>query len=125
MPDEQQLHRPGREAEFRLTHRRISQRFVHCAVAPPSTEMAWPFTKDEASEQSQTTASAISDASANRRIGETSVSAFSNFGFSAMRSSIMAVRTVPGQTALTRMPLRPYSTAAAFVRPTTPCFDAT
>ena len=97
----------------------------HCATAPPSTGSAWPFTNDAASEHSQTTASPTSFASASLRIGETLRRASSIFGLAARRCCIISVRTVPGQTAFTRMPLRPYSMAAALVSPTTPCFDAT
>ena len=41
-----------------------------------------------------------------------------------MARSTMAVRMIAGQTALTRMPLRAYSTAAVRVSPTTACLLA-
>ena len=42
----------------------------------------------------------------------------------AMNDCSIVVSVEPGSTALTRMPCRAYSCAAAFVRPTTPCFAA-
>jgi hypothetical protein len=39
-------------------------------------------------------------------------------------SATMGVSMAPGQTALMRMPLEAYSSAALFVSPSTPCLDA-
>ena len=39
-------------------------------------------------------------------------------------SATMGVSIVPGHTAMTRTALEPYSNAARFVRPITPCLDA-
>lgn len=82
------------------------------------------MTKLDNGDVSHSTASAISRGSAMRAIGEAaSSSSISMFG-SSSTSLTMGVRVNPGAIALTRIPLRPCSTAAVRVSPTTPCFAA-
>ena len=45
-------------------------------------------------------------------------------GSLATMPATMGVSMAPGQTALMRMPLEAYSSAALFVSPSTPCLDA-
>ena len=98
---------------------------IYCAVKPPSTVNVAPFVKDDASEQSHKTASATSSASPRRLLGLLpTMPSLSNLGKVSMARSTIAVRMTAGQTALTRIPLRAYSTAAERVSPTTPCLLA-
>jgi hypothetical protein len=50
-----------------------------------------------------------------------------SFSISALRSMearSIGVSVLPGQMALTRTPVRAFSTAAVLVSPSTPCFEA-
>src|SRR5712691_12949748 len=102
----------------------VSHGLLYCATNPPSTVMVCPVTNDAASEQSHTTASAISSGVPTRPIGSLAM-------MRALRSgllkplSVMGVWITPGQTQLTRIPCCAYSNAAVFVSPTTPCLLAT
>ena len=49
---------------------------------------------------------------------------FSSVSSSPAKPRSIGVRTLPGSTALTRMPCRATSRAADLVSPMTPCFDA-
>jgi hypothetical protein len=49
---------------------------------------------------------------------------FHGVRFLANMSATIGVSIVPGQTALMRIPLEAYSSAALFVSPITPCLDA-
>ena len=68
-------------------------------------------------EQSHTAAAAISPGSAMRPSGTVRSS-------SSLTAEVMPVRVTPGAIALTRIPVPPSSTAAARVRPCTPCLAA-
>ena len=97
----------------------------HGMVYPPSTGSAIPITNDAASEHSQSTAAAISAGSAIRPIGCRSATCFSSAGSPCIHSPTIRDLAVPGQIALTRMPCPMHSSAAHFVRPSTPCLAAT
>jgi hypothetical protein len=90
-----------------------------------STGRFCPTTNDAASEHSHTTASATSSGRLIRPIGWRAVIIVSKSGMAAMNGSSIGVRIVPGLTALIRMRCGAYSSAAALVRPTTPCLLAT
>src|SRR5713101_8258502 len=96
----------------------------YCAVRPPSTVIEHPVTNEAASEHSQMTASAISSGRALRPIGSTSSSRAASLGRPATIPWTSGVSTTPGHTSLTLIPERAYSSAAHFVRPTTPCLAA-
>ena len=49
---------------------------------------------------------------------------FSIASLPAMVAWIIGVSVLPGHTALIRTPVRAFSTAAVFVRPSTACFEA-
>jgi hypothetical protein len=76
--------------------------------------------KEEAAEQSQTTASATSSGWPMRPTGWSEASS-SRAGAFGAADSISAVSTKAGQTALTRIPRLAYSSEAAFVSPTIAC----
>ena len=59
-----------------------------------------------------------------RPIGCSATSCSSSPG-TCVAASTIGVSTVPGHTAFTRTPRWPYSSAADFVSPSTPCFDDT
>src|SRR5262249_13725901 len=87
--------------------------------------IACPVTKEAASEQSQTTASAISSGLPARPIGWAAAMAASTLGCWRVIRLIIGVSIAPGQTTFTRMPDLAYSKAAVLVSPTTPCLLAT
>src|SRR6266550_8163321 len=94
------------------------------AVYPPSTASAWPVTKLAKGLHSQTTAAAISSGRPSRPIGwSLTISSIVSDSLAIMSATI-GVSMVPGHTALMRMPLEAYSSAALFVSPITPCLDA-
>jgi hypothetical protein len=79
---------------------------------------------DDASEQSQSTASATSSTVASRPMGWRLVIAAPISASWKNARSVSSVRTMPGQTALMRMLCAAYSMAAARVAPMTPCLLA-
>jgi len=97
----------------------------HLATQPPSTGSATPVRNDAAAELSQTTAAAISSGRPRRPIGSAASNSCLVSGRWATVRWIIGVSIAPGQTALTRIPQLAYSSAAALVRPTTPCLAAT
>src|SRR2546426_9424855 len=102
----------------------VSHGLFYCAMYPPSTLMACPVTNEAASEQSHTTASAISSGVPTRPIGSLAMMRALRSG-SLRPLAVIGVWITPGQTQLTRIPCCAYSSAAVFVRPTTPCLLAT
>src|SRR6266481_5665938 len=97
---------------------------LYCATYPPSTVIVCPVTNEEASEQSQTTASAISSGVPTRPMGSLAMMRALRSG-SLKPLAVIGVWITPGQTQLTRIPWWAYSSAAVLVRPTTPCLLAT
>jgi len=93
------------------------------AVRPPSIPIACATIKDISSDAIDNTAVAISSACARLPIGCASAFRLAISELTSIESSI-SVSTVLGQTALMRMPLPIYSSAAERVRPMTPCFAA-
>src|SRR5262249_56211976 len=96
-------------------------------VRPPSTTSACPLTYEDSSPASQRIAAAISSGvpvrrSAGQRVNSRSRAAGS--GTVASQARTPSVRTVPGQTALTRTPEGPQSTAICRASPITPAFAA-
>jgi len=91
---------------------------------PPSTGIDAPVTDDAASESSHVTASAISEGRPMRAIGSTLTSLSLSRGCVDSIPATIAVSITPGQTALTRIPVRAYSSAAVLVKPITPCLEA-
>src|SRR6266566_739781 len=102
----------------------VSHSPFYCATYPPSTLMACPVTNEAASEQSHTTASAISSGLPIRPRGSMAMICALRSG-SLQALSVIGVWITPGQTQLTRIPCWAYSSAAVLVRPTTPCLLAT
>src|SRR5688572_27394561 len=101
-------------------------RHAHQSENPPSAEMMMPVVKALSSEARWTATAAISSGSPTRPIGCRSTNILSAFSLLPMsrprastRSSQEGERTVPGQMALQRMPLRMKSAATALVRPIT------
>ena len=82
-----------------------------CSVSPPSTTMFCPVTKRARSEQRKTTTSAMSSGSPIRPTGVPFSKRSSWSGMNSNIGAVMAVRIMPGDTALTRM-VGPYSSAA-------------
>ena len=77
-------------------------------MMPPSTVKAWPVAKTDSSLARNTTTGAISSARASRPIGWRAMKALrasSGSALALMRSPSEGVSTVPGHTALQRMPL--------------------
>src|SRR5712691_2992020 len=103
---------------------RVMHDLLYCATNPPSTVMVCPVTNEAASEQSQTTASAISSGCPIRPTGSLAIIRAIRSG-SCIPCAVIGVAIYPGQTQLTRIPCCAYSNAAVFVRPTTPCLLAT
>ena len=91
---------------------------------PPSTGIEAPVTNDAASDSNHVTASAISEGRPIRAIGSTLTSLSLSRGCVETMPATIAVSITPGQTAFTRIPVRAYSSAAVFVNPMTPCFEA-
>src|SRR5580704_5515911 len=85
--------------------------------------MDWPVMKDARSEHIHTTASAISAGFAKRPIGWQLRTYLWTSGAPKVRLAI-GVSITPGHTALTRILVRAFSSAAVFVRPITPCLLA-
>src|SRR5580658_7609405 len=85
--------------------------------------MDWPVMKEARSEHIHRTASEISDGAPKRPMGWRLRANLFASG-SPKRRSAMGVSITAGQTAFTRIPLRAVSSAAAFVRPITPCLLA-
>ena len=77
---------------------------TYWAVKPPSTTMLCPVTNEARSEQSHTTASAISYGRPRRRMGVPATNEASVSGLAATSRSIMGVWMTPGRTAFTRIP---------------------
>src|SRR5579859_160297 len=96
----------------------------HLATQPPSTGSATPVRNEALSEQSHTTAAAISSGVPSRPTGSPAINICSVSGRRANTRSSMGVRIPPGHTAFTRIPRAAYSSAATFVSPTTPCLAA-
>src|SRR5262249_30889451 len=94
------------------------------ASAPPSTISELPMTGPAASEQSHSTASAISSGVATLPRGVRSVMAFARAGSDFIQPAIGGVATQPGEIAVTRTPVSAYWRAALAVRPSTPCLAA-
>src|SRR5712691_89304 len=103
---------------------RVMHDLLYCATNPPSTVMVCPVTNEAASEQSQTTASAISSGVPTRPMGSLAMMRALRSG-SLKPIAVIGVWITPGQTHLTRIPWWAYSSAAVLVRPTTPCLLAT
>jgi hypothetical protein len=90
---------------------------------PPWRTRDWPVMKDARSEHIHTTASAISADLPKRPMGWQPRTYLWTAGAPKSRSPI-AVSITPGHTALIRIPLLAFSSAAVFVRPITPCLLA-
>ena len=84
------------------------------SVSPPSTTMFCPLTKRARFEQRNTTTSAMSSGSPIRPTGVPVSKRSVWLGMNSNICSVMAVRIIPGDTALTRM-VGPYSRAAEAV----------
>src|SRR5436190_22334524 len=97
---------------------------VHRLTPPPSTTIERPETQFAASLHSHTAASATCEGSPSLPPGIVAATALARSGLLANHPWIIGVSTMPGQTAFTRMLRSLYSCAAAFVRPSTPCFAA-
>ena len=82
-----------------------------CRVSPPSTTMFWPVTKRARSEHRKTTTSATSSGSPIRPTGVPVSKRSTWSGMNSNHGAVIAVRIMPGDTALTRM-VGPYSRAA-------------
>ncbi len=126
-------HRAGEAIRGLLKH---SPAFAsrHRASQPPSTGSAAPLSCAAASEQRNVASAPSCSGVAKSREGCFSPSSFtlasSGDSFSrAARASICfstsGVSTQPGQIALQVMPVVAVSSATPFVKPTTPCLDAT
>ncbi len=85
-----------------------------CNVRPPSTTMFWPVMKRAMSEQRKTTTSAMSSGSPIRPAGVPFSKRATWSGKTSNIGSVMVVRIMPGDTALTRMD-GAYSDAAGAV----------
>ena len=93
------------------------------AVAPPSTGSVAPVTKRASSLRRKATKAAISSGPATRPVGLGAESeARSASGPTPSSSRYRGVSTLPVTSALTRMPSPAWASAAARVRPSTPCF---
>src|SRR6266699_4583736 len=73
---------------------------------------------------SQRTAAAISSGRPSRPIGWSLTMSSMVIDSLAIMSATIGVSMAPGHTALMRIPLEAYSSAALFVSPITPCLDA-
>src|SRR5215475_3561428 len=102
----------------------LSHDLLYCVTYPPSTVIVCPVTKEAASEQSQTTASATSSEAPTRPMGSLARRRALSSGLRKPRA-IIGVWITPGQMQFTRIPCCAYSNAAVFVSPTTPCLLAT
>jgi hypothetical protein len=99
---------------------------AYWAVQPPSTTIVCPVTNDDSSEQSHSTALAISSGRAFRAMGWY---VCANRRWLSLPSppvirSNSGVSVPPGAIALTLIPFVAYSRAAAFVSPMTACLLA-
>src|SRR5882762_7739365 len=90
---------------------------------PPSRTSDWPVMKEARSEHIQRTASATSVGLPKRPMGWRPRANLFISGAPKIRSP-MGVSMTAGQTALMRIPLVAFSSAALLVRPMTPCLVA-